>query len=157
MDRQSSLPASLIPHLYNAPRNSPPTSTTLSSHPEDTLPPSPTIPQYPDRQLPPVIPRHSHLTNQNPFFPSTNTLPPLASLSQDNFSRSSSWREGEAGPSSLIHSGFSQDQRDPTQPARVISRYGSTSREPYRHDPGYYPSFSSNQRVYIFRSSVRIF
>jgi hypothetical protein len=63
MDRQSSLPSSLIPHLYSAPRNSS-TRTTLNDHHRF----------YPDPpyNFPPLVPPRT------------------------------SWREGEAGPSSLI-------------------------------------------------------
>lgn len=63
MDRQSSLPSSLIPHLYSAPRNSS-TRTTLNA--DDDLQP------YPSYNFPPLVPPRT------------------------------SWREGEAGPSSLI-------------------------------------------------------
>lgn len=191
-DSQSSLPSSLIPHLYAAPRDSS-TRTTLTSHSDDSdrdgssLPSLPPIPRYIrprssypsfayDRQLPPVHPAYpsyrslepssnphrsvsSSYSNQTLFFPSPQPsesptsilLPSLASLSADIFSRNSSWREGEAGPSSLIHPGQREyDSRNASQPARVISPpntfgYGSTS---HRRD---YPTFS-HQGVYIFRS-----
>ena len=200
MDRresQSSLPSSLIPHLYAAPRDSS-TRTTLTSHSEDSgqdgssLPLLPPIPPYirrrssyssiaGDRQLPPVLPANptgsyrslessSNLhrsvspTYGNPslFFSSSQSspasilLPSLASLSADIFPRNSSWREGEAGPSSLIHPGQREyDSRGASQPARVISPsntfgYGSTSRELHRRD---YRTFS-HQCVYIFADST---
>ena len=185
-DRQSSLPSSLIPHLYAAPRDSS-TRTTLASHSEDndqdgSLPPLPPYirpSSYPDdRQLPPVLPAYRSLEpssnphrsvsptygNQTLFFPSSRSspasifLPSLASLSADIFPRNSSWREGEAGPSSLIH----PEQRDydfrhrrgTSQPVRVTSPpstsgYGSTSREVHGQDTRYHPSFS-HQCVYDF-------
>lgn len=190
-DRQSSLPSSLIPHLYAAPRDSS-TRTTLTSHSEDgdqdssniaSLPPLLPVPPYihrssypsiadDSRRLPPVPlvnPIHrsffssnstrsvgSTYSNPTLFFPSslsshTPVLPSLASLSE-------SWREGEAGPSSLIHPGqrdydSRQDRRGASQPASVISHpnssgYGSTSQEPHRQDTGYYPTFS-HQCMYI--------
>ena len=103
------------------------------------------------------------------YFPSQSSpapihLPNLATLKARIYDPNSSWRwrEGEAGPSSLIHPG----QRDydsrhhpsrhvASQPARVTSPpstfgYGSMSREPQRRNTGYYPT--SQQRVYIFHS-----
>lgn len=210
-DRQtrSSLPTSLIPHLYAAPRDSS-TRTTLTSHLEDSdqdrshissFPPDPPGPSYfhpssslpsiaDDRQLPPVLPANpiyrssepssnlhrssSTYSNQTLFFPPLRsrpapTLPSLASLSADIFPRNLSWREGEAGPSSLVHPrqrdyGARQDRRGSSQLERVISQslntsfgYGST-REPRRQDAGYYPTFSSmspsHQCVYIFHSYI---
>jgi hypothetical protein len=194
-DRQSSLPSSLIPHLYAAPRDSS-TRTTLTSHSEDndqdgsnisSLPLLPPVPPYirpsssyaDDRRLPPVLPANpsyrslepssnSHRSvsptynNQSLFFPSSRSstsllLPSLASLSADIFPRSSSWREGEAGPSSFIHPDYdSRRRRGASQPERVISLpttsgYGSTSRELHRQDTRYYPTFSHQlERVYIF-------
>ena len=201
-DRQSSLPTSLIPHLYAAPRDSS-TRTTLASHPEDSdqdrshissfppvLPDPPHIHRsssFPsitdDRRLPPVLPANpiyrslapsSNLhhsvsptySNQTLSFPSPRSptptiLPSLASLSEDIFPRNSSWREGEAGPSSLIHPGqhrgygSRQDRHGP----RVISHpntsfgHGSTSREPHRQDAGYYPT----QCVYISYSYMYVY
>lgn len=89
MDRQSSLPSSLIPHLYSAPRNSS-TRTTLNS-PDDL-----------QRFIPP-----------SPYnFPPPPPLPPPAPPR-------SSWREGEPGPSSLVHSRY---------PTRLPSHYDSFGR-----------------------------
>ena len=199
-DRQSSLPSSLIPHLYAAPRDSS-TRTTLTSHSEDSdqdgsnISSRPLLPPVPphirpssylsilnDRQLPPVLPANpsyrslepssnphrsvSPTYNQTLFLPSSRSsptsivLPSLASLSADIFPRNSSWREGEAGPSSLVHPGQrdydSRHPRGDSQPARVISPpntfgYGSTSRELHRQDTGYHPTFS-HQCMYILRS-----
>lgn len=191
-DSQSSLPSSLIPHLYAAPRDSS-TRTTLTSHSEDSDRDGPTLSLLPpitpyirrsssftadDRQLPPVLPanpshrslepssnpRHSvssTYSNQRIFFPSSQSsstpvlLPSLASLSADIFPDNISWREGEAGPSSLIHPG----QRDyysrrASQPTRVNTPQntfdqGSTSGELQRRHTGYYPNFPQ-QCVYIF-------
>ena len=200
-DRQSSLPSSLIPHLYAAPRDSS-TRTTLTSHSEDSdqdgsnissLPLLPPVVQphihrssytsnTDDRQLPPVLPANPiyrslepssnpqrsvspTYSNQTLFFPSSRSsptsilLPSLASLSADIFPPNSLWREGEAGPSSLIHPSqrdYDSRWRDASQSGRVISHpntfgYGSTSRELHRQDAGYYPTFS-HQCVYIFRT-----
>ena len=195
-DRQSSLPSSLIPHLYAAPRDSS-TRTTLTSHSDQdgsyisSRPLLPPVQPYiqgsshpsisDDRQLPPVLPANLSYrslepssnphrsvsptySNQSHFLPSSRSspgsilLPSLASLSADIFPRNSSWREGEAGPSSLIHPGQRnygfRHRRGASQPARAISPlstfgYGSTSRELlHRQDTGYY----SHQCVYIFRS-----
>lgn len=196
-DRQSSLPSSLIPHLYAAPRDSS-TRTTLTSHSEDSdqgsnissLPLLPLIPPHrpsssylsipDDRQLPPVLPANPSYRSLEPssnphrsvsptysnqktlFLPSSRSsptiiLPSLASLSADIFPRSS-WREGEAGPSSLIHPGQrdydSRHLRGESQPARVISPpnafgYGSTSRELHRQDTGYHPTFSHQCMLYF--------
>jgi hypothetical protein len=194
-DSQSSLPSSLIPHLYAAPRDSS-TRTTLTSHSEDTdqdassltlLPPiTAYIPSRrsssytsitDDRQLPPVLPANPSYRSLEPssnphrsvsptyrsqtfFFPSSQSsstsvlLPSLASLSAD-FPGNLPWREGEAGPSSLIHPGRRDYvSRRASQPARVNSPpnafgYGSTSREPNRRYTGYYPTSTSQQCVYI--------
>ena len=201
-DSQSSLPTSLIPHLYAAPRDTS-TTTTLTSHPEDSdqershissFPPVPSPSPYThrsssypffsdDRQLPPLLPANPIRPSLEPYSnlhrsvsptytnqtllpsmqspPTSTTLPSLASLSADIFPRHSSWREGEAGPSSLIHpSQRDYDRRGSSHPARVISHpntsfgYGSTSSELHRQDAGYYPTFSSpsHQCVYIFYS-----
>jgi hypothetical protein len=177
-DRQSSLPSSLIPHLYSAPRDSS-TRTTLAPHSEDNdqdgsnlplLPPYIRPGSYTDnRQLPPLAANPSYRSlehrsvsptyrNQSLFFPSSRSspasvlLPSLASLSADIFPRNSSWREGEAGPSSLVQRDYdSRHRRGTSQPERVTSPpstsgYGSTSRELHRLD---YPS-SSHQCVYNF-------
>jgi len=150
--------------------------------------PSPSHPtsSYPnDRQLPPVLPAnpiyHSLETssmssnlhrsihsNQSRFYsslrptmsssPTSTLLPPLASLSTDIFPPNPSWREGEAGPSSLVHPAqrdyaSPQNRRSSSQPARVITHSHTAfgHRELPRQDAGYYSSFSSpNQCVYIF-------
>jgi hypothetical protein len=204
-DSQSSLPSSLIPHLYAAPRDSS-TRTTLTSHSEHSdyedsslpiLPPIPpyirrrsshTIftgiadnrqlpppvfpanPSYPSRSLEPSLNPHRSVSptysNRTLLFPSSRSstsilLPSLASLSPDVFPQNLSWREGEAGPSSLVHPGQrNYDSRDASQPARVISPpntfgYAPTSREPHRRDSRYYPT-SSHQCVYIFSFMVHV-
>jgi len=78
--RQSSLPSSLIPHLYSAPRNSS-TRTTLTD----------------DRHLAALpLPDLSMLPSQQRFYsqPSYNFPPPPAPREFVT-----SWREGEPGPS----------------------------------------------------------
>ena len=102
-----------------------------------------------------VSPTYAGSNQQTQFFPSRPSptsvlLPSLASLSADIFPRNLSWREGEAGPSSLIH----RRQRGASQPELGISSinisgYGSTSRELHRQDTRYHPSFS-RRCVYIF-------
>ncbi|KAF8798963.1 hypothetical protein BYT27DRAFT_7202696 [Phlegmacium glaucopus] len=170
--RQSSLPTSLIPHLYNAPRDSS-TRTTLTSHSEHSEQgrPYPLAPlivpinrssSYPFvRQLPPVLPENiidrssslrrstSHaFSNQISMSPTSTHLPPLLSTGIPPSPYDSSWREGEAGPSSLIHPGhrddtFPQNRHRFNQPARPSIHphinYGYAPRQ----DPGYYPSFPS--------------
>lgn len=83
MDRQSSLPSSLIPHLYSAPRNSS-TRTTLNTDDDQQR-------FYPDSpyNFPPLVPPRT------------------------------SWREGEAGPSSLI-----DPSRATNYPTRHFDTFG---------------------------------
>jgi len=116
MNRQSSLPSSLIPHLYSAPRNSS-TRTTLDA--DDDLQP------YPSYNFPPLLPPRT------------------------------SWREGEAGPSSLI---------DPSRaatiyPTRHLDTFGRRN-STFVHDSSYpdlirrdqdrdsYFSFSNSQCMF---------
>jgi hypothetical protein len=94
--RQSSLPSSLIPHLYSAPRNSS-TRTTLTD----------------DRHLA-ALPDLSMLPSQQRVFsdprqPSYNFPPPPAPRGPVT-----SWREGEPGPS--------RQSRGTNYPARVSAR-----------------------------------
>lgn len=144
-DSQSSLPSSLIPYLYAGPRDSS-TRTTLTSYSE-----------VGDRErssllvLPP-IPRDIRPSSSSQSSPASILLPSLASLSADIFSRDSSWREGEAGPSSLIHRGRrgynSSRRRGTRQPARVISPPNTfiAPLQPLQHLGSIPPPFSIDRR-----------
>lgn len=154
-----------------------------SDRDDSLLPPIPPItrrsssPIADDRQLPvpPVPPSHRSLesssnprhsvssTYSNPpfIYPSSQSsstsifLPPFESFSAKNiFPGNSSWREGEAGPSSLIHpSQRDYNTRRASQPARVNSPPNTFGYELHRRHTGYYPTGTfSQQSVYIFRS-----
>ena len=171
--RQSSLPTSLIPHLYAAPRDSS-TRTTLTSHSEDNtdqdtplvLPPTPYIrpsSSYSfvadNRQLPPVLPAnpyrslepsHIHRSVASAYgnhYPSSRSTATLLPSLPDLFPRNSFWREDEPGSSSLVHSGLRsiQNRRGSSQPTRVT--------ELPRQDVRDYSSFPS-QCAYIFPSGT---
>ena len=157
----SSLPISLIQHLYATPRDA--SSLPLLPSVQPYIRPSiaddrqqPSVPADPTLQ-PSSSPHRSDgptlFSSQSS--PNPPRLPPIASL----LSRNISWGEGEAGPSSLIHSGDreydSRYRRDASQPARATPPpntfgYGSTSRELHRRDTEYYTF--SDQCVYIFCS-----
>jgi hypothetical protein len=108
-DRQSSLPSSLIPHLYAAPRDSS-TRTTLTSHSEDsdqdrsTLPLLPPVPPYihpsssypsiDDRQLPPVLP-------ENPIY---RSLGPSSNLRRSVSNQTLFFSPSRSSPSILLPS-----------------------------------------------------
>ena len=146
-DRQSSLPSSLIPHLYDAPRDSS-TRTTLSSHSEDSdqggsnissLPLLPPIPPYirpsssnpfiaDDRQLPPVLPAYRSLEPSNPH----------RSVSPTYSNQTPFFPSSRSSPTSILLPSLASLSAD------IFPRNSS------RRDTGYYPT--SHQCVYIFRS-----
>ncbi|KAF9565742.1 hypothetical protein CPC08DRAFT_815235 [Agrocybe pediades] len=110
-NRQSSLPSSLIPHLYTAPQQPRDSSTRTTLDREDINPPvSPVFPLYtpPPYSIRPTPwqeadPGPSSSTRPAPNFADVRPVSPGPPIypPPSYSSRNTAWREGEPGPSSL--------------------------------------------------------